>query len=1186
MADQTFLQKIVAEVVSICEFVADVLGEERARKAVLRDLGGNPDAAVGTLVFPTAQLDSIKNYRDAIDPTAEADAAVVADVLAILDALASNIEPWFEGGGVGDAADEFVQSFVDLMTTNYVRLRWPRFFLIIQAVVTLDEITSIYGAGSNSAWRFWTSLKTLIEFLFSPGRTLEQLNPAADPNVQSPLLNHRAVDGIFRLGAAALGWMHVNEKWKDIEGDVLAGWDAPGLDLDSDTAPRAVDIISNQMVSLSFGLSDEQFEGEPETAKPLLVSLAYVPALLPAEGLFVAFGGHLEREVEVGERWTFSAKVRSDAGVAVLLGNPPRLRGPFDDANFAASLGFASRPDEVTALSFSIPRPTGTRLDIGQLALSTSLSSAGGDVRVSMNDSAFVLDGSDNDSFVRKLLGGTPLRLPFSITLGYASGRGLICEYSLPSASPSAPGVQNSPLAGDGPVGSQLIAATIPLGRRYGPLTILEIAFRLSKAASVTDGDTDLYIVEADVSFSVTASSVYFRLDRLGLGFVLDTSKPKDENNLRFLDARLAISPPIGIAVQVDTQLVSGGGTIFHDKAAGTYFGVLALRLGSSFTLKAFGLVSTKNADGTPGSSFIIIGTLEGLGWQIGPVTVDGLGLLFASDRTFDENAVRTALPTGQLKYLLFPTDPVHHTTDIMRPLATFFPALQGSTLIGVLVKLTFGRTNLLRLDLAFIMQFGSAVSTRLIVLGRLSSVIPTDTVRVVQLNLDAVGVFDFSAGTAALDAVLVDSKLCGRFPLTGAAAFRRTPGVSGFALAVGGFHPRFAAPPGFPALPRVTVALTNGDNPKLILQAYLAVTANTVQIGATASLYASACGFSIQGEVGFDVLIQLVPPHFLAEFHAKVQLKRGSTNLFSLSVAGALEGPFPLIVSGKATFSILWWDYTIGFGRTLIDGDQAVAIAPVDALGAVTQALADPRSWRVESSTSADRIVVVRRDDRPDQVLMHPMGTLSVQQGVVPLNLSRDIDRLGEARPSGARRFAITSVRLGDDVQVLRPVRADFAPGQLFDLTDDERLAAPSFEEMDAGVAFGDDTYTFATSAVVRSAFDYTDVTIGPDGEPTVEGDPVSTDSATVMVLVGLGAAARASAASATTRFQTATAPDAPMMRPVGYAVAAVVDPDQPTTTPPPPTTTMTWSEAHHVAGLEGIGAVLVLAGGEATVS
>ena len=51
--------------------------------------------------------------------------------------------------------------------------------------------------------------------------------------------------------------------------------------------------------------------------------------------------------------------------------------------------------------------------------------------------------------------------------------------------------------------------------------------------------------------------------------------------------------------------------------------------------------------------------------------------------------------------------------------------------------------------------------------------------------------------------------ELCGRFPLTGSAALRRVPGRTGFALAVGGFHPRFPVPPGFPALQPVTVALT-----------------------------------------------------------------------------------------------------------------------------------------------------------------------------------------------------------------------------------------------------------------------------------------------------------------------------------------------------------------------------------------
>ena len=209
--------------------------------------------------------------------------------------------------------------------------------------------------------------------------------------------------------------------------------------------------------------------------------------------------------------------------------------------------------------------------------------------------------------------------------------------------------------------------------------------------------------------------------------------------------------------------------------------------------------MATRNPDGTPGSSFIIIATLGGLGITIGPVTLDGLGLLYASNRTFDEGAVRAALPTGQLKHLLFPTDPVHHTTEILRPLTTFFPAKQGSYLLGILVKLTFGATPIVRLDLALIAQWGESVSNRLIVLGRLSSILPSESVRIVQLNLDAVGIFDPSEGTAALDAVLVDSKLCGRFPLTGAAAFRRVAGVKGFALAVGGFHPRFPPRPGSP---------------------------------------------------------------------------------------------------------------------------------------------------------------------------------------------------------------------------------------------------------------------------------------------------------------------------------------------------------------------------------------------------
>ena len=96
----------------------------------------------------------------------------------------------------------------------------------------------------------------------------------------------------------------------------------------------------------------------------------------------------------------------------------------------------------------------------------------------------------------------------------------------------------------------------------------------------------------------------------------------------------------------------------------------------------------------------------------------------------------------------------------------------------------------------------------------------------------------------------------------------------------------------------------------------------------------------------------------------------------------GALEGPLPLRVSGKATFEILWWDYSVGFDRRCRRRRHRPACPLVDVLGALLPALGDPGNWRVEAP---------RRDGRswsrcaattgPAQVLLHPMGTLTVRR-------------------------------------------------------------------------------------------------------------------------------------------------------------------------------------------------------------
>jgi hypothetical protein len=208
-------------------------------------------------------------------------------------------------------------------------------------------------------------------------------------------------------------------------------------------------------------------------------------------------------------------------------------------------------------------------------------------------------------------------------------------------------------------------------------------------------------------------------------------------------------------------------------------------------------------------------------------------------------------------------------------------------------------------MSLGIAVEFGER--SRLLVMGQIKSILPTEKEDLVRFHLDAIGIIDFDQKTASIDAALYDSRLAKTFAISGEMAMRSRWGDSpNFALAIGGFHPAFNPPPAFPKVKRVAINLSKGDNPRLRCEAYFALTSNTVQFGARAELFASAAGFSISGAIGFDVLIQRRPFHFTADFFAQVQLKRGNTNLFKVRVEGSLSGPKPLHVKGKATFGII----------------------------------------------------------------------------------------------------------------------------------------------------------------------------------------------------------------------------------------------------------------------------------------
>jgi uncharacterized protein DUF6603 len=316
------------------------------------------------------------------------------------------------------------------------------------------------------------------------------------------------------------------------------------------------------------------------------------------------------------------------------------------------------------------------------------------------------------------------------------------------------------------------------------------------------------------------------------------------------------------------------------------------------------------------------------------------------------------------------------------------------------------------------------------------------------------------------------------------------------------------------PPLARVAIALSSGNNPRLTCEAYFAITANTIQFGANASLYAEAYSFSISGDIGFDVLITRAPLHFIADYHASVQLKYGSHNLFKVSVDGSLEGPRPLRVSGKATFEIFWCDFSVRFDKKLVDGEAPPPPPAVDVLAELNRALSTAQSWSTQAPANQSHGVALRKLAPGTALVLDPLGRLAIKQDVVPLDTGRDIDIFGGAPVSGAKRFAIAAVLNAIDLTQVTMLQAPFAPAQFFNMSDDDKIASPSFTQMDAGLVVGnDDAVTIDAAQLVAAPLEYDSIIIDSltADVPPKQPAPYVLPIGQLAVHAATGAAARA---------------------------------------------------------------------------
>ena len=215
-------------------------------------------------------------------------------------------------------------------------------------------------------------------------------------------------------------------------------------------------------------------------------------------------------------------------------------------------------------------------------------------------------------------------------------------------------------------------------------------------------------------------------------------------------------------------------------------------------------------------------------------------------------NDIASGIRSGILDSILFPENVIENAPRIINDFKRVFPADSGQHLIGPAVRIAYGTPTLITGDLAIILEFPNPF--QLSVIGRIRAMIPDEKHPLVQINLAVLGAIDFTNERLGIYGSLYDSKILD-ITLSGDVAIAASwgPDEKNFIVSLGGFNPRFKPPSNFPPfnappLKRLSIAFSSNVS----LECYLALTSNTLQIGARVDAMFKKGGAMISGFSSF----------------------------------------------------------------------------------------------------------------------------------------------------------------------------------------------------------------------------------------------------------------------------------------------------------------------------------------------
>ncbi|WP_405969214.1 hypothetical protein OG496_01610 [Streptomyces sp. NBC_00988] len=657
-------------------------------------------------------------------------------------------------------------------------------------------------------------------------------------------------------------------------------------------------------------------------------------------------------------------------------------------------------------------------------------------VEAAVEGGKVVLNLADADGFLSTILPARSIELDVDLALQWSSATGLRFK---------------------GAAGAEV---DIPVDLGVGPVTVTSLHLALSLAG----GNVTL---EASGSVEARLGPVFVAVERTGA--VLRMSQPDSGGSLGLADFSLGFKPPSGAGLSIDAGGISGGGFLSFDPLRGEYAGALELEFADFLALKAIGLITTRQPDGSAGFSLLLLLTAEfGSGIQLGyGFTLLAVGGLLGLNRGMNLAALVEGVRTGAIESVAFPKDVIANAPRILSDLARFFPPEQGTFLIGPMAKIGWGTPTLISISLGVIIEIPGDIA----VLGVLKAALPTadDPLLVVQAQF--VGALELDKSRLWFFAKLFDSRIL-NMTIDGGMGVLVTWGDNpDLVLTVGGFHPAYRPPPlPFPIPDRLSVDLLNRRNQLIRVSGYFAVTSNTVQFGAKAEVRLGFSGFGVEGHLGFDGLFQFSPFRFAVHISAHVTLKAFGVGAFGIDLDFQLEGPAPWRAHGRGSIGFLFFSISANFDITW-GQDRDTTLPPVAVLPLLAAEIGKTEGWETRLPSGGNRALVNLRD-LPDtgELVLHPLGRLFVRQRALPLNVR--VDRIGGQRAADGKRFRVAPVP-NSGLTSAGDTADRFAMGQFQNLSDAAKLSRPSYETQDAGLELVADK-ALATARVVRRSARY----------------------------------------------------------------------------------------------------------------